>query len=375
MKSTTDNIDKEPASWSLSWNPEGRCDSFTKEAILAHAPEASGVYGLFNFDCQIFIGESENIQQALLRLECETDFQSQHLRPTGFTFETCAAELRKPKADELIAKFQPVLQTQATLTETRPPINEPLAKDVSVGGENSETHADHLEFPVHDTEKRPKAGRRFHVTRARAAVWATMFVASAAVIFIYFGTPTKKIYLQAAAGEKAPAQVAMTQPPAPAQVGTASRSSGASRINTHARVVNGSPTPAPIAAKPQAPAPSSNGAVRLAAKDASAADESSARRLLVPAKKSLVVHSEERADSNKKWSVQIAAAPAKNAADDMIQRLKAQGYDGYVVQAEVKGQTYYRVRVGRFGAREQAESVRQSLAHQEGYKDAFLTGD
>jgi hypothetical protein len=33
------------------------------------------------------------------------------------------------------------------------------------------------------------------------------------------------------------------------------------------------------------------------------------------------------------------------------------------------------VRVGRFGAREQAESVRQSLARQEGYKDAYLTGD
>jgi cell division septation protein DedD len=59
----------------------------------------------------------------------------------------------------------------------------------------------------------------------------------------------------------------------------------------------------------------------------------------------------------------------------MIQRLKAQGYDGYVVQADVKGQTYYRVRVGRFGAREQAETVRQSLAHQQGYKDAYLTGD
>ena len=46
-----------------------------------------------------------------------------------------------------------------------------------------------------------------------------------------------------------------------------------------------------------------------------------------------------------------------------------------MVKAEVKGQTYYRVRVGHFDAREEAESVRQSLARQESYRDAYLTGD
>jgi len=73
--------------------------------------------------------------------------------------------------------------------------------------------------------------------------------------------------------------------------------------------------------------------------------------------------------------VQISATPAKEIADTLVQRLRAKGYDGYVVQAEVKGQTFYRVRVGRFDAREEAESVRRSLARQEGYRDAYLTGD
>jgi len=59
----------------------------------------------------------------------------------------------------------------------------------------------------------------------------------------------------------------------------------------------------------------------------------------------------------------------------LAQQLKAKGYDGHVVQANVKGQTYYRVRVGQFDARGQAESVRQSLARQEGYRDAYLAGD
>jgi DedD protein len=78
---------------------------------------------------------------------------------------------------------------------------------------------------------------------------------------------------------------------------------------------------------------------------------------------------------SKKWSVQISAAPAKDIAETLVQQLKAKGYGGYMVQAEVKGQTYYRVRVGHFDARDQAESARQSLARQEGYREAFLTGD
>jgi cell division septation protein DedD len=77
----------------------------------------------------------------------------------------------------------------------------------------------------------------------------------------------------------------------------------------------------------------------------------------------------------KKWSVQVSATPAKDIADTLVQRLKAKGYDGYVVQAEVKGQTYYRVRVGYFDSRERAESVHQSLTRQEGYRDAYSTSD
>ena len=74
----------------------------------------------------------------------------------------------------------------------------------------------------------------------------------------------------------------------------------------------------------------------------------------------------------KTWSVQISAAPTKNVADKLVQHLKAKGYDGYVVEANVKGQTYYRVRVGRFPKREEAESIRQSLARYESYEQAFV---
>ena len=114
---------------------------------------------------------------------------------------------------------------------------------------------------------------------------------------------------------------------------------------------------------------------RFAVKSASAGDRAGVHALLERARTGSIAHLAESAGLSKKWSVQISAAPAKDIADTLVQRLKGNGYDGYVVQAEVNGQTYYRVRVGRFDTREEAESVRQSLARQEGYRDAYLTGD
>ncbi|MGE5306815.1 MAG: SPOR domain-containing protein [Alphaproteobacteria bacterium] len=368
MQPTTASIDKEAVRWSLSWHPEGRCDSFTKGAILLFAPPTSGVYGLFNFDCQVFIGESANIQEALLRHQSETDFQSRHLRPTGFTFEPCAAELRKSKADELIARFHPVLQTEAALTETcSPPSNGPMVSQAGLGGQE-EAHSDHEEFPLHEHEKQPKVRRDFYFNWMRGAALAAMVAAGIIVIFC-LGIPASKTIQKQV---KPLPQITAMQPPASGEARTGLKPQNVSSIDTAGANQNTEPTPV----KPDVHvfATTSNRPVRLPAKRASAANWARVHAGLEPVKTLPIAHS-ARGDSNKKWSVQISAAPGKDIADTLVQRLKASGYDGYVVRAEVKGQTYYRVRVGHFDAREEAESVRQSLTRQEGYRDAYLTGD
>ena len=345
--------------WSLSWHPEGRCNSFTKEAILTCAPPTSGVYGLFNFDCQVFIGESANIQEALLRHVSETDFQSRHLLATGFTFEPCNAELRKHKAAELIARFRPVLQTEAALTAMSS--SDPsMVSDERGYGQDLEAYADHLDFPVHEREKPLKAHRHFHSKLALGAAFAAMFVASAVVI-VYLGMPTDDDIQKRVngAGKKSPARISITQSPASGQVAIGSRLRNVSSIDATGGFANQTP----------------DRAVRFAATKASAADEAGVQTLLGPAKTIPTADSTESVNLGKAWSVQISAAPAKDTADNLVQQLIAKGYDGYVLPAEVKGQTYYRVRVGHFAAREEAESVRQSLARQEGYRDAYLTGD
>lgn len=78
---------------------------------------------------------------------------------------------------------------------------------------------------------------------------------------------------------------------------------------------------------------------------------------------------------SKTWSVQVAALPDKDLADRMVQQLIASGHDSYVVRAEVKGQTFYRVRVGRYDVQQQAESLRQVLAGEGGHESAFLAVD
>lgn len=368
MKSTTASYDKDAVRWSLSWHPEDRCDSFTREAILAYAPPASGVYGLFNFDCQVFIGESANIQEALLRHESETDFHSEHLRPTGFTFEACAAGLRKSKADALIARFRPMLQTKAALTETCSLSTGPLVSPVARRGNESETCADHREFPVHEDEERPKSRPPFHINRTRGVSMVAVFVASAVVIF-YLGIPTdERNQPRTSDSRQALARSAIAK--RSVLDGGAIGSTGRKLSSLH--MAGGRMKPS---VQPTSTTPEPDGAARLFTKKASGEDAAEFQPLLQSAKASPVRHATDNTELNKRWSVQVSAAPASDIASALAERIKANGYAGYVVQAKVKGQTFYRVRVGRFATREEAELVRESLALHDGYRDAFLTGD
>src|SRR5215510_947675 len=307
LNPTAANIDKE-AVRSLYWLPDRRCDSFTKGAILLFAPPTSGVYGLFNFDCQVFIGESANIQEALLRHESETDFQSQHLQPTGFSFEACAAELRKFKADELVARFHPMLQTEAALTQTWSATNGPRVSEAGLGG-HEETYSDHQQFPLHEREKQSKVRRHFSFKRTHGASLAAMFVTSV-IVFFYLGTPSGKTIQKQAneAGEKPSQRTSITQLPTGDPTEISLRPQKVSSIETDGGIANQSAEPTP--AKPDIRASASTSNMRFATKSTPAAD-----RAGVQSKTSPMAHSSGSANLSKKWSVQVAAPPAKDIAD------------------------------------------------------------
>jgi len=335
----------------LCWQPEGRCNSFTRQSILANAPPSSGVYGLVNFDRQIFIGESDNVREALLRHENETDFKSQGLKPTGFTFELCAAESRTLWAAELIARFPPLLQIGAALSEPLLPSNDPVLNETD-GDWKLGTGADHEEFPVHEREEHPKARRRFRIKLAEAVGLGSIVVASAAII-VYLALPADYSVQERANG--ASSTSGETTSLTPRNGSSLQKRSPTKTAETPLNErVEARPPKLDRDGSPSAKAGNIIRATRVSSKATKTAD------------------SLGNAELDKTWSVQISAAPTKNVADQLVQQLKTKGYDGYVVKAHVKGQTYYRVRVGRFPKREEAESTRQSLALHGSYQGAFV---
>jgi cell division protein FtsN len=80
---------------------------------------------------------------------------------------------------------------------------------------------------------------------------------------------------------------------------------------------------------------------------------------------------EEWADAG--WTVQVYATTDPNQATALARRLVAKGYDAYTLQAPMRGQTWYRVRVGRFGSHERAREMEQRLKSLEGMEAAYVT--
>lgn len=75
------------------------------------------------------------------------------------------------------------------------------------------------------------------------------------------------------------------------------------------------------------------------------------------------------------WSVQVTATLDPRTADDMLRRLRAKGYDAYVVKAARQGKTYYRVRVGHFRSAEHAGQMVSRLRREPGVPEAFVASD
>jgi cell division septation protein DedD len=190
-------------------------------------------------------------------------------------------------------------------------------------GDQYSIAADDRQFPEHDRRERPRVRPFFQVKRPLAAALVAALIAGALAIF-YFDVPIDYPSRVQARGAN----------PASARAEASLRSQNTPSADTSGIVAaqNSAATPA----------------------------QSDTRTAVMP---------------STTWSVQISAAPAKDIADTLIARLKANGYDGYIVPAEINGKTYFRVRVGPFDDREEAESARRSLAQQEAYRDAYLTGE
>jgi cell division septation protein DedD len=68
------------------------------------------------------------------------------------------------------------------------------------------------------------------------------------------------------------------------------------------------------------------------------------------------------------YVIQVAAMPEHGVADAMAKRLSAKGYTAFVMTADGAKPTMYRVRIGRFKTKREAETIATRLQKEEQFK-------
>lgn len=87
---------------------------FNISAVRTHAPAASGIYGMSNAREWIYIGETDNIQGALLAHLGNLQTSPMQCAPTGFVYEICERGQRPRRQDRLVFEYEPVCNRAAS---------------------------------------------------------------------------------------------------------------------------------------------------------------------------------------------------------------------------------------------------------------------
>lgn len=80
---------------------------FLTLAVQTYAPNTSGVYGISNASEWVYIGETDDIQAALLAHLRQADTPQMKRLPTGFVFEVCDPTVRSSRQDRLVHEYEP----------------------------------------------------------------------------------------------------------------------------------------------------------------------------------------------------------------------------------------------------------------------------
>lgn len=107
---------------------------FIPADVQSYAPAAPGVYGLSNAREWLYIGETDDIQAALLAHLRESDTPLRNRHPTEFVFEICELELRSARQDRLILECEPTCNRRPRTANG--PDSLPRATSIFSVGEN-----------------------------------------------------------------------------------------------------------------------------------------------------------------------------------------------------------------------------------------------
>jgi cell division septation protein DedD len=363
----------------VPWPSNGDYYNFKEEAIKLHAPPVSGVYGVYNFKHHILIGQANNIREALLRHQRENKFRFRRLQPTGFTFEACPVEFKEFRVRELIWEYQPVIQSDEAvgLAALWRSWTTPRARAFHAHAGAPKQSAENYRKPSALTAAAEKRAPRARVHRDQFAMassgFAFIIVAIALSVLLAENKTVAESWtrqllsfahnLTSSSEQRPPVASRRPTPSTPAPddaiVPTTGTSTPAAEPPTQ-KLVTGVIERADDATASSAPP---NVPASIDKKSAAA-----------PVGKNEPARSPtaDREDSRRLWTVQASATTDKSDAKALFDHLKAKGYDAFIVEAEVKGHNWYRIRVGNLPSRQEAEALGKTLQSKEGFRDAFI---
>lgn len=89
------------------------------------------------------------------------------------------------------------------------------------------------------------------------------------------------------------------------------------------------------------------------------------------AKKTKTVESTEQKGQDRVWRAQVNAFPDERSAKLIVDRLKNKGYNAYVTEVQNQGKSWFRVSVGKYPSREEADKMVEALRTKENFPKAF----
>ena len=126
--------------------------------------------------------------------------------------------------------------------------------------------------------------------------------------------------------------------------------------------------PAPAAARPAAPPPAPDRSAAGARPAPPAARESSPQRAATTAAAAPVPAAARAEPGGQGFAVQIAALNVRSEADAIANRLSSKGYAAYVLAPADGTPSVFRVRIGKFPTRREAETIAARLQKEEQLK-------
>jgi len=335
----------------MPWQNDSDYYYFKVIEIEVHAPAASGIYGLYNFRHQITIGSSANIREALLRHLRNSNFRFRRFEPTGFTFEVCPKDSRDARMQQLILEYNPITQSRGGIG----------LRSLWRSWMTPRARA----FQTEAAAMKPLIGPRFNRDKFKlaGAICSVLLL----VVTLFAMLPDLQSSARVALWHILPVMHRTTSAEEQARVRSL-KPTRETEITGERSIADNGPSDLENDRDPQQQ--TEKGIAQVAAENSAPAAITPPENSVRASAKAAPVENSEK--TGKHWAVQVMAEPDRGVATMWMEKLNAKGYDAFVVEAEIDGKTWYRVRLGNFTTRRDAETLGAQVRLKESFHDAFV---